>query len=207
MKLAMIYMASGFARRFGANKLLAPLDGVPLFLYGLKCLIEAAKLLEEGELRPAASQLRYSEPIRPTIITVSQYPEILQAAASMGAQAVYNPDSHQGITASLRLGTASAGQDVDYYLYFVADEPYIKAETIAAFVRGFLGSGKSMGTVEGGGRPASPSMFHKAYRPALLSLEGDKGGRRLMKSRPEDVWAFEVPAAELKDIDVPEDME
>ena len=34
MHIALIYMASGFSRRFGGNKLLAPLAGKPLYRHG-----------------------------------------------------------------------------------------------------------------------------------------------------------------------------
>ena len=38
MKLSMIYMASGFGKRFGSNKLLASFEGRPLYTYGLSAL-------------------------------------------------------------------------------------------------------------------------------------------------------------------------
>ena len=43
----LIYLASGSARRFGSNKLLFPLEGKPLFLYGLETLAEAAARYRE----------------------------------------------------------------------------------------------------------------------------------------------------------------
>ena len=67
MKLSMIYMASGFGRRFGSNKLLASLGGRPLYMYGLTALAEAAVLLQ-------------AEGTECQLITVSQYAEILEAA-------------------------------------------------------------------------------------------------------------------------------
>ena len=205
MNIAMIYMASGFGRRFGANKLLAPFQGTPLYLHGLKRLLEAAGELESAGEPDASKAPPPATPIHVQVLVVTQYTEILQSAAALGVKAVYNPDSIQGITASLKLGTRQAGENTDLYLYFVADEPYITAGTIVRFVRGFLESGKGMGCVKSGDRPASPSIFRKTYRKALLSLEGDRGGRQLMKANPEDVWMMEAPARELMDIDVPGD--
>ena len=40
----------------------------------------------------------------------------------------------------------------------------------------------------------------------LLALWGDRGGSVIMKAHPGDVWTMEVPAEELKDIDLQEDL-
>ena len=42
----LIYLAAGSGRRFGGNKLLYPLEGRPLFSYGLETLRRAMELLE-----------------------------------------------------------------------------------------------------------------------------------------------------------------
>ena len=36
VQIAVIYMASGFGKRFGGNKLLEMIEGKPLFAYGLE---------------------------------------------------------------------------------------------------------------------------------------------------------------------------
>ena len=46
MKLSLIYLAAGNSRRFGENKLLAELDGRPLYRYGLDALKQAAASLD-----------------------------------------------------------------------------------------------------------------------------------------------------------------
>ena len=153
MKISFIYMASGYGRRFGSNKLYARLDGKDL-----------------------------------------------------GLEAVYNGFSSQGITASLRLGTKAAGEDTDILLFFVADQPYMKGTTVASFVRGFAGCGYGIGCVKSGDRKGNPAAFSGRYRQELLALWGDRGGSVIMKAHPGDVWTMEVPAEELKDIDLQEDL-
>ncbi len=193
MNLAMIYMASGFASRFGENKLLFPFCGKPLYCHGLEHLREAAGLLADGEEN------------RPFLAVVSQYQEILDAAGGQGLCAVPNLESREGITASLKLGTRAAGKR-DAYLYFVADQPFMRAETICAFVRGFAESGKGIGCVSCGKTRGNPVIFSGKYRENLLSLSGDRGGRQIMEAFPEDVWLMETDREELLDIDRREDM-
>ena len=64
----LIYLAAGSSRRFGGNKLLYPLEGRPLFSYGLETLRRAVELRPECELT-----------------VVSRYPQILEAARVDGA--------------------------------------------------------------------------------------------------------------------------
>ena len=193
MNLAMIYMASGFASRFGENKLLFPFRGKPLYCHGLEHLQEAAGLLADGEGK------------RPFLAVVSQYREILEAAGEQGLCAVPNHESREGITASLKLGTRAAGER-DAYLYFVADQPFMRAETICAFVRGFAESGKGIGCVTCGKVRGNPVIFSGKYRENLLALRGDRGGRQIMEAFPEDIWFMETETRELFDIDRREDL-
>ena len=194
MNIAFIFMASGFGKRFGANKLYAPLKGKPLYCHGLKCLMEAAERLEK-------------EGHRIRFLVVSQYRKILEDGERLGLESVYNSGSSEGITASLRLGTEAAGEDTDICLFFVADQPYMKSATVAEFVRGFINSGFGMGCVCCKGKPGNPAAFSRKYREELMKLHGDKGGSVLMKAYPQDVWLLEVSREELRDIDVQEDLD
>ncbi len=190
MTLGIVFMASGFGRRFGSNKLLYPLDGKPLFTYALSNLINAMNELK-GE---STIQLA----------VVSQYSEILTAAEQWGAIAVLNPDSKKGITASIKLGIKTL-PDSDNYAFFVADQPYLKANTTIDFIRRFLSGGKSIGCVTDGSVSGNPVIFSRAYLPELMALEGDKGGKLLLSRYPEEVFYFEVNSRELFDLDKPED--
>lgn len=194
MKIAFIYMASGFGSRFGSNKLLAWFGDRELYRCGLECLIRASETL------------RSEDGYDTEVVVVSQYNEILDQASLWGLKAVHNKYSAEGITASLRLGTEAAGEETDLYLFSVADQPYMEASTLAGFLRGFIGSGRGIGCLCHNGRRGNPAVFNSSYRSELLSLTGDRGGSVIMKSHPEDVWTMEAPEGELKDIDRAEDL-
>ncbi len=196
MKLSMIYMASGFGRRFGSNKLLASLGGRPLYTYGLKALAEGARILAK------------KSGIACEVITVSQYPKILETARCLipEGKTVENPYSEEGITASIRLGVAAAWEDTDAFLFFVADQPYTEGKMIAAFVEGYFKSGKMIGCTAFNGRRGSPTAFGACLRPELLLISGDQGGRQVMKAHPEELWIMETEEKQLWDVDLPEDL-
>lgn len=195
MKVSLIYMASGFGKRYGTNKLITEFQGEPLYLHGLLSLQKAKKLLEEDK-------------IHCELMLISQYERVLSGAFERvpEAERIFNEDSDQGITASLKLGTEVSKKDTDAFLYFVADQPCMKGETIAEFVRSFLKSGKGIGCVCAGGHRGSPNIFRRRYKKELLSLEGDQGGRQIMEKYPEDIWMMEVDERELRDIDQPSDL-
>ncbi len=196
MKLSMIYMASGFGKRFGSNKLLASLEGRPLYAYGLAALAEGAVILEKRS------------GIVCEVITVSQYPQILENARHLipEGKTAENPCSEEGITASIRLGVAASREDTDAFLFFVADQPYTEGEMIASFVEGYFKSGKKIGCTAFRGRRGSPTVFGACYRSELLSISGDRGGRQVMKAHPEELWIMETEEKQLWDVDLPEDL-
>lgn len=197
MKLSFIYMASGFGKRFGSNKLLVPLKGKELYRHGLDCLCEAAENLRTGDGKNGYEI---------EILVVSQYDVILKKAAGLGLGAVPNAFSAQGITASLRLGAQAAGTQSDAYLFSVADQPYMRPDTLAGFVQGYIRSGMGIGCMCHHGKRGNPAIFSSRYREELLALRGDRGGSVIMKAHPGDVWTMEVLEEELKDIDRGEDL-
>ena len=194
VKTAFIYMASGFGSRFGSNKLMASFKGKPLYRYGLECLLEAARMLQQKEGLPVQ------------VIVVSQYREILEDGAAGGADTVYNGQSQEGIAASLRLGVQAALEDTGLYLFSVADQPYMRPETLVKLVGECLHSGRGIGCVGSCGKRGNPAVFCSWYREELLSLKGDRGGSVIMKKHPGDLLTLEVSGDELRDIDVRGDL-
>ncbi len=202
MKLSMIYMASGFGSRFGGNKLLTPLEGKPLYRHGLEQLLAAAFSLEK------------ENSIAWELLLITQYPEILEETAELPVIGILNPFCGEGIAASLRLGTERASVDSDAFLYFVADQPFLCADTLTALVRGFfrvrqegpLGRQRKIACVSQGGQPGNPAVFDRSLREELMRLHGDRGGGRIIRDHPGEVWMLETPPEQLRDIDRPEDL-
>ena len=60
------------------------------------------------------------------------------------------------------------------------------------FLDGFLKSGKKIGCLAKGDTTGNPVIFHETYIPELLRLEGDTGGKKVLKKHPEDVFLCDV---------------
>ncbi|MGI6070366.1 MAG: nucleotidyltransferase family protein [Blautia sp.] len=188
MKIRVIYLAAGFSRRFGENKLLYQWEGKALYRHLLDRWI--ALWMERQDIGE--------------IVVVTRYPQIGEELADAPVRTIFNEHSHLGISSSLQAGLRTGGEEeMDAYLCSVADQPYLQKDTLAAFLDGYENSGKGIGVIECGGHLGNPVIFHKKYRDELLSLTGDRGGKQVVKAHRGDIWALKLrDSKELQDIDV-----
>ena len=187
-----LYLAAGNARRFGSNKLLAMLNGKPVFLYGLE------RLMALKECRTDC-----------TVTVVSRTPEILTAATALGAYTVESPQSEKGISYTIRAGLASIEplQLTDSVMFVLADQPWLTADSMNKLLDAAQ-TGCFAATAAYGETDGSPTLFSAQCLPAFQKLEGDQGGRRILKQHPEKVVRVQLQnPQELWDVDQPEDLE
>lgn len=188
-KIHIILLAAGQGRRFGGNKLLHRLEGKELYRY-----------------LPDTLQSLSGERIGVRCI-VSQYPEIIDEMNRRNYQCVMNEMPELGISHSIFLGISrleemQALSGGDAVLFGVCDQPYLKAETLQGFLEAYQKSGKGIGCVRCGDKSGNPVIFDVKYLEELKALQGDRGGKRVVKKHPEDVCYYEVSdARELQDID------
>lgn len=187
----LILLAAGSARRFGSNKLLRPLNGKPLFAHGLAALLAAAKM------RPAAD-----------VTVVSRTPEILAAARAAGAKAVESPLSEQGLSFTIKaaLDALEPLAEGDYLLFAVADQPYLTAASVAALLEKAAPPTRGA-TLCFGEKVGSPTLFSASLAQDLRALEGDRGGRSVLRALGGECLRVQAESArELEDIDLPEQL-
>lgn len=193
-RLELVYLASGFGRRYGSNKLLEVYEGKPLYAYGLG-LLQSCK--EELEKRGVSAQ----------ICVVSNQREILAGGAMYG-RVFENPKAEEGIAASVRIGTAAAERfGADAAVFFVADQPQLRAKSVLALLESYRRKKRGIGRVRAEGEAGNPVVFGREYFGELHQLCGEDGGRKVIRRHPDEVWYFEVEARELRDIDYPSDWE
>ncbi len=179
-----LFLASGSSRRFGANKLLHPLEGKPMYRHGLETLRKLVSRRQDC-----------------TLTVVSRYPEIRQFAAERGIRAVDSPDSEKGVSHTIRAGLEALGtvEEGDFLLFVVADQPWLTGASVERLLD------QATPDTEGaclawGDRPGNPALFSWKLLPELLALEGDTGGRKVLK-RHACVLVQADSQRELEDID------
>ncbi len=185
MNKHILYLASGSSRRFGSNKLLYELNGKPMFLHGLEMLRKVAEKREDC-----------------TLTVVSRYEAIRETAERMGVRSVDPPDSEKGVSYTIKAGIAARKVEKgDYLLFVVADQPWLTAGSVEKLLD--LADGKTeCASLCFGDRPGNPALFSSSLVPELMALEGDKGGRSVLK-RHGCIFVSAESAKELEDLDIP----
>ena len=205
-----IYMAAGNSRRFGSNKLFYELDGKPMYRHLLDRFAEIKNRYNKSKSD--------SQTIDITVVT--RYREILDYCACIpDCHAVISPDSEKGISYTIKAGimavqeqkklkkssevTHHTAETEEYYMFAVADQPYLKSQSVIKLIDKVLenkGNMKSVFSLRCGDTVGNPCVFHSSLIPQLLSLEGDKGGRSVAK-KYDCVYVDIADERELMDID------
>jgi molybdenum cofactor cytidylyltransferase len=189
MKIRMIYLAAGNSRRFGSNKLYYPIEGRPMYQYGLQTLLKVLEAMPETSLTVVTE---FSE--------IAEWIKERQKIFGDRITVVGSPDRELGISYSIREGL-KAGEG-DYYLFSVADQPGIRPETVLSLIQETIAGGYAGGYVQWQGHSGNPAIFSGALRQELLSLTGDTGGKKILRGRKDICRVQALEESEIQDIDV-----
>ncbi len=178
--VAIAILAAGKASRFGADKLMAQMDGVPL---GLLTAHRLAQMRCAGHIAVC----------RPDAAIAAHY-------AALGYILVENPDADAGLSGSLHLAVeTSERMQAQALLIVLADMPFVRADHI----------GKLIGACDcdiiassDGRQNMPPAIFPRSTWPLLLATRGDSGARDILAK----AQSLGVPEGMLRDIDTPDDL-
>ena len=178
VRTAAVLLAAGHSRRWGADdKLLAPWNGRPLVSY-------AATLL-----------CRVPVDLRAAVVHDPQ------VGAQIDQATLLSPDGDDQ-AGSLRAAVAWAGQvGASRLLVLLGDMPFV-TEGLAVTILDDCTDDTPSAARHPDGRPGAPACFPESLFPALSSLHGDRGAGELLQ----DATCVSAPAAELVDVDVPQDL-
>ena len=183
MRINLILLAAGNSKRFNGNKLLAIYKGKPIYMHIVEKVID----------------LKVNK-----IICVTQYEEIKEALLNTNINVVMNDNSSLGISSSIKLGI-NFDKNADGYMFMVCDQPFISVQTLKSVIDNFINGDKGIVCVGCGDDKGNPVIFSKRYINELLSLEGDSGGKRILKGHLNDLNIVNVDnGIELIDIDTQE---
>ncbi len=185
-RVAALVLAAGQAKRFGAPKLLAPLQGRPLIWHTVQRVLEA----DIGEI---------------IIVSGGAHERLADALGELPVRIVQNPCFGEGLSSSLKVGITAAGQTA--VLVALGDQPAVPTHVIRDLVRVYRASGKPIICPSYNGEIGNPVVLSPVVFPELMQLRGDRGARRVAErdaSRVSEVsFEFDMP----KDIDTPGDLE
>jgi len=185
--ISAVVLAAGLSRRMGRPKPLVKLKGKTILQHVL------------GNLRASGVD---------EIVVVLGYKaeEIFPTLEGEDFRVVVNPDYAQGMSNSLRRGLRAVDNQAQAVLIALGDQPRISSGIIKLLLRKYSQGSHQIVVPTCGGRRGHPVIFGRKYWPELLALEGDVGGREILRRHGDDVLAVEVAdPGILQDIDGPDD--
>ncbi|WP_300384878.1 molybdenum cofactor cytidylyltransferase [Clostridium sp.] len=175
-----IILASGFSRRMGQNKLLM-------------------KIKEETIIEKVIKEVKKSEIEKVYIVTNNE--EIKNIAYKLEVKVIKNENAIKGQSEGIKAGVKKIKENEDF-MFFCGDQPFIDFITINNLINAFKENKDKIIVPIFENRKGNPVIFPGKFRLDLLGLEGDIGGRYIIKKHKDNVIFFEVEKEIfLKDID------
>lgn len=186
LKIGCVVMAAGASTRFGANKLVADLDGLPVISRTLAAL-------------PLSVE---------RVVVVSKWESVAALCHQAGIRCIDPNGPDHGDT--VRTGIEEM-VGIDGCLFLPGDQPLVTSASIDRVVRAFEEDSSSVVRLAWNGTPGSPVLFPQNLFAALGRLKGEQGGSVVLRREAGFtgcVRCVEADAAyELEDIDTPDDLE
>ena len=185
-KISIVITASGHAKRFGSNKLLADLNGKPVIQYTFEAIPER---------------------IEKTIV-VAWDREILDLAESFGFTGVYNDDKTDDPSITVKLGMENLPDDTDGCMLLVADQPLLTKESLNNLCALYDENPSCICAVSEKGEQRNPVIYPGFILPEFMELPPFKRGKSIIKRHKDILQLYEIPdSRELMDVDCIEDLD
>lgn len=177
-----ILLAAGEGKRMGRPKLLMP--------FGRYTVLEQT-----------IDNLLSSNVDEVVVVLGARAGEIKHVIADRPVKVMINPDYHRGMSTSLIAGLKQVDGKAQKVMVALADQPLIDGETYNRLIEASLGCDKGIVVPTYRTKRGNPVIFSIKYKSELLGLEGDVGGREILKKHPDDIFEVAVDS-ESVNIDI-----
>lgn len=194
MQLSAVLLAAGLSRRMGAqNKLLLPLDGVPLIQHCAQTLLSCRPVEAVAVLGHEA-------------VAVQQ---ALAGAIQQGLRVTHNGHYAEGQRTSVRAGLAALTAPSDGVMICLGDQPWLQPSDLLALAQAFSKRGeRSIVVPWWNGRRGNPVVLDWPSVRATLERGESYACRRYIEEHPARVLRWAAPSdAFVRDVDTPRDRE
>jgi molybdenum cofactor cytidylyltransferase len=173
-----ILLAAGESKRMGKPKLLLPIGNDTIL----------------GKTIDNVLSSRVDEVI---VVLGAEAQEIKKAIAGKPVKVVFNPDYRQGMSTSLITGLKQLSTRAQRVMVALCDQPFIEKKTYNRLIEESLDSGKGIIVPTYKAKRGNPIIFSINYKDELMGLEGDVGGKEILRRHPDDVLEVAVDSESI----------
>ncbi|WP_130806292.1 nucleotidyltransferase family protein [Senegalia massiliensis] len=155
-----IIMVSGFSKRMTCDK---------LFLK-----VNSETLIERTIKKVKGSEVD-------DIIIIYRDKRIKDIAKNQGIISIYNNNAEKGQSESIKLGIKEADERTKGFIFFVGDQPFLSIEVINKIIIEFKKKTEKIIIPLYNGKRGNPIIFPAYLKKELLLINGDIGGREVIK--------------------------
>lgn len=120
---------------------------------------------------------------------------------------VVNPDFKEGMSTSLKSGLKEISTDSNAVLIVLADQPLLERKVINDLINEYERTDNHIVAPIYKGQRGNPVLIDLFLKGNLLKIEGDIGGREILKSRKDEVLLVEVDTPSvILDVNTAEDV-
>lgn len=183
-----VVLAGGSSTRMGErNKLLEPLDGVPM----VTTVVRAALASQADDV---------------CVVTGDDRERVEACLSDLPVRLVWNPAHGEGLSTSLKAGVSDLPSGVRAVVVCLGDMPLVRPSHIDGLIRARLAHpDDSLFVPTWRGRRGNPVLWTVDLLPEIATLTGDVGCRALMARHPTKVREVEMDeSGVLTDVDTAE---
>lgn len=186
-KICAIVLAAGLSSRMGEDKLLMDYHGSPMAEHILKNI--SGNIAWFGQ-----------------VLVVGRRAETRALAQRHGFSYIHNLEPERGMGRSLALGVLAA-ENCGGFLLALSDMPDLKSGTLHTLCAQFSKDPARITVPVYGGRRGNPVLFPARLRAELAALDGDRGGRDILRREQQELARVQVyDSGILRDIDTKKDL-
>ncbi|KIC91522.1 hypothetical protein HY58_04575 [Flavihumibacter sp. ZG627] len=189
VKCGIVILAAGASRRLGEPK--------QLLSYRGKTLISTAV------------ETAMATGLEPLIVVLgAQIDSLISELEPYDLKIVVNKHWREGMSSSLRIGLEAAMKEgeIEAIIFMVCDQPFVTPELLLELLERTSDESKLCVASKYGEVRGTPALFRKQLFPALFTLKGDAGARKLMEQYETQVELVDFPLG-IIDIDTKNDSE
>lgn len=186
--ISAVILAAGKSNRMQGLKQLAEIEGRPMVEHVIRAI-------EKSNVDEIVLVLGYKKD------------EIIKKVSTERLKTVTNPRFEEGMSTSIKAGLDELDEKADAFLIILADQPLLVSDIVDELINKYENSKASIVAPTYKGKRGNPVLFDICWKERLMELDGDVGGRVVLREYEDEVRTVEVDnPAIILDVDNENDL-